>query len=68
MYGISRMEGPSKLWFSQKLGRDYGCPTGGWSPDLADASKFNDESAAADYMKKMLPHDEPFCKVEAIDG
>lgn len=50
------------LFFSEKLGRDWGNPAGGWSPDRAQATRFATHEDANDRVN-LLGHMAPQVRV-----
>lgn len=43
---IERLDGGSRVYFSAKVGRDFGNPGGGWANDLVQATTFATRAAA----------------------
>lgn len=52
------------MWFSEKLGRDYGQPGGGWTPHQHEATRLTQEAADRILSTSQLMV-APFCKVVA---
>ena len=42
---IESLSGPQPQYFSEKIGRDYGSPSGGWTPDRTQATVMTQEKA-----------------------
>lgn len=59
---IERIDEGCKVYFSLEIGRDYGNPAGGWTPEIDKASKFTIEDAQH-ILDTSLAYNAPFCKV-----
>jgi len=49
-------------YLSEKIGRNFGSPYGGWTADINEATEYEKEAAEA-LFDKALVHVAPFCKV-----
>jgi hypothetical protein len=62
---IQRTDTPSPIYFSEKIGRDFGQPSGGWTDDVKLATQMTQEQAdhrLETGLASMAPH----CKVVAL--
>ena len=59
---IERLDSAPPLFFSRKIGRDFGQPNGGWTGerDLATVMTIQE---ADQLLESGLANDAPFCKV-----
>lgn len=42
---IEMTDGAPPVYFSRQVGRDHGCPLGGWSTERAKATRFTEDEA-----------------------
>ena len=61
---IERVDEGQPVYFSEKIGRDYAQPNGGWTTDKSVATVMT-EAEANDRLEKGLAPRAPFCKVVA---
>ncbi|AIY40178.1 hypothetical protein LT85_1020 [Collimonas arenae] len=61
---IERLESGLPVYFSVKIGRDFGQPAGGWTDDRTVATVYK-ESDALNLLSNGLASLAPFCKVVA---
>lgn len=59
---IERIDGAQALFFSRKVGRDFGQPTGGWSTDRSVATRMP-PGEADDLLEGVLAPMATSCKV-----
>lgn len=62
---ITRLENAQTLYFSTKVGADYGAPQGGWTQDAALATAFESVTLAQEFIDIRIPHEyRPTCRIE----
>jgi hypothetical protein len=61
---IERLGDPLPSYLSEKIGRDYGHPYGGWTSDIEQATVYEKE-AAEKLLSGPMAYMAPFCKVVA---
>lgn len=49
-------------YFSPRVGRNLGNPSGGWSSDPAEALRFAREQDVSEFLATFVQHEAPFCK------
>jgi hypothetical protein len=62
---IKRTDGGLPLFFSLKIGMDYGSPSGGWTDDASVATQMT-KYEANKRLETSLQSLAPFCKVEPL--
>lgn len=63
LFLIERIDGAAPSYLSEKIGRDFGSPLGGWTADRASATPYSSEKAEQ-LLAGPLAHIAPHCKVE----
>lgn len=61
---IERFDNGLPTYFSEKIGRDFGQPAGGWASERDQATLFT-ETEAEHLLEHGLSNMAPFCKVVA---
>lgn len=61
---IEDTNSPQPQFFSEKIGRDYGSPTGGWT-EHRDQATVMDEAKANALLAGALANVAPYCRVVA---
>lgn len=59
---IERTDEGLQCFFSEKIGRDFGSPTGGWTQDRKEATVMTITKAES-LLTHGLQHVAPYCKV-----
>ena len=62
-YAIKRNDVAGDLYFTFKVGRDFGSPLGGWTTEAQKALQFAREHDAQSMLDVVLPYNAPFCDV-----
>lgn len=60
-YVIERTDDGMPVYFSLKVARDYGSPTGGWSNSMKHALQFGREVDVEAFAKAFLKDMAPWC-------
>jgi hypothetical protein len=53
-------------YLSEKIGRNFGSPYGGWTPDINEATVYETAAEAEALFDKALVGVAPFCKVVTL--
>lgn len=62
---IERSGDARTSYLSEKIGRDFGAPFGGWTPERDEATTYERAEQAQAVIDGPLGHVAPFCKVVA---
>ena len=65
MIRLVRQENSQTLYYSKKMGADYGAPQGGWTPEARLATTFESVTLAQQFIDTQLPPDYRLtCRIE----